>query len=288
MRRSVIAAVLAILLCSPLPSRGQAVVIDPSQIAASAVNAADQLDYMFDQLGELAHLGDQLSTVRGYIDEVFGDDGVGGKTISILNDLGTLDRLTQSYMSTIKSTEQLAQTMREMEQFRLSDANMMLTYLRQMKSQAEMAIETAKSIINTLGFSRKEKKDEVDRIIDEMEKELDKMQDMVEIEAEATQIATSLTDFSDYLDETLEGDDYVQTLEVYGSLDEAGEGGLGIISLILGLLTIVSAVWGYIIYSRGSIPGDPVADNVMFRVAAGFAAGLVALEFISYVMGFNL
>ena len=288
MRRSVIAVALVILLCSPLPSRGQAVVIDPSQIAASAVNAADQLDYMFDQLGELAHLGDQLSTVRGYIDEVFGDDGVGGKTISILNDLGTLDRLTQSYMSTIKSTEQLAQTMREMEQFRLSDANMMLTYLRQMKSQAEMAIETAKSIINTLGFSRKEKKDEVDRIIDEMEKELDKMQDMVEIEAEATQIATSLTDFSDYLDETLEGDDYVQTLEVYGSLDEAGEGGLGIISLILGLLTIVSAVWGYIIYSRGSIPGDPVADNVMFRVAAGFAAGLVALEFISYVMGFNL
>lgn len=288
MRRSVIAVVLVILLCSPLPSRGQAVVIDPSQIAASAVNAADQLDYMFDQLGELAHLGDQLSTVRGYIDEVFGDDGAGGKTISILNDLGTLDRLTQSYMSTIRSTEQLAQTMREMEQFRLSDANMMLTYLRQMKSQAEMAIETAKSIINTLGFSRKEKKDEVDRIIDEMEKELDKMQDMVEIEAEATQIATSLTDFSDYLDETLEGDDYVQTLEVYGSLDEAGEGGLGIISLILGLLTIVSAVWGYIIYSRGSIPGDPVADNVMFRVAAGFAAGLVALEFISYVMGFNL
>lgn len=288
MRRSVIVAALVILLCSPLPSRGQAVVIDPSQIAASAVNAADQLDYMFDQLGELAHLGDQLSTVRGYIDEVFGDDGVGGKTISILNDLGTLDRLTQSYMSTIRSTEQLAQTMREMEQFRLSDANMMLTYLRQMKSQAEMAIETAKSIINTLGFSRKEKKDEVDRIIDEMEKELDKMQDMVEIEAEATQIATSLTDFSDYLDETLEGDDYVQTLEVYGSLDEAGEGGLGIISLILGLLTIVSAVWGYIIYSRGSIPGDPVADNVMFRVAAGFAAGLVALEFISYVMGFNL
>lgn len=288
MRRSVIAAALVVLLCSPLPSRGQAVVIDPSQIAASAVNAADQLDYMFDQLGELAHLGDQLSTVRGYIDEVFGDDGVGGKTISILNDLGTLDRLTQSYMSTIRSTEQLAQTMREMEQFRLSDANMMLTYLRQMKSQAEMAIETAKSIINTLGFSRKEKKDEVDRIIDEMEKELDKMQDMVEIEAEATQIATSLTDFSDYLDETLEGDDYVQTLEVYGSLDEAGEGGLGIISLILGLLTIVSAVWGYIIYSRGSIPGDPVADNVMFRVAAGFAAGLVALEFISYVMGFNL
>ena len=105
-----------------LTAAAQQIVIDPSQIAASATNAAEQVDYMLDQLGELAHLGDQLSTMRGYIDEVFGDDGVGGKTISILQDLGTLDRLTQSYMSTIRSTEQLARTMEQMGQYRLSDA----------------------------------------------------------------------------------------------------------------------------------------------------------------------
>lgn len=266
----------------------QQVVIDPSQIAASATNAAEQVDYMLDQLGELAHLGDQLSTVRGYIDEVFGDDGVGGKTISILQDLGTLDRLTQSYMNTIRSTEQLAKTMEQMGQLRLSDANMMLTYLRQMKTQAEMAIETAKSIINTMGFSRKEKKDEVDRLIGEMEENLKKMNTMVEIEAEATAIATSLTDFVEYLDNSMSGRDYIQTMEVYGSLTEAGKGSMGIVSLILGLLTIISVAWGYLIYSRGSIAGDPVADNVMFRIAAGFFMGLVMLEMISFVMGFNL
>ena len=266
----------------------QQVVIDPSQIAASATNAAEQVDYMLDQLGELAHLGDQLSTVRGYIDEVFGDDGVGGKTISILQDLGTLDRLTQSYMNTIRSTEQLAKTMEQMGQLRLSDANMMLTYLRQMKTQAEMAIETAKSIINTMGFSRKEKKDEVDRLIGEMEENLKKMNTMVEIEAEATAIATSLTDFVEYLDNSMSGRDYIQTMEVYGSLTEAGEGSVGIVSLILGLLTIISVAWGHLIYSRGSIAGDPVADNVMFRIAAGFFMGLVMLEMISFVMGFNL
>ena len=266
----------------------QQVVIDPSQIAASATNAAEQVDYMLDQLGELAHLGDQLSTVRGYIDEVFGDDGVGGKTISILQDLGTLDRLTQSYMNTIRSTEQLAKTMEQMGQLRLSDANMMLTYLRQMKTQAEMAIETAKSIINTMGFSRKEKKDEVDRLIGEMEENLKKMNTMVEIEAEATAIATSLTDFVEYLDNSMSGRDYIQTMEVYGSLTEAGEGSVGVVSLILGLLTIISVAWGYLIYSRGSISGDPVADNVMFRIAAGFFMGLVMLEMISFVMGFNL
>ena len=266
----------------------QQVVIDPSQIAASATNAAEQVDYMLDQLGELAHLGDQLSTMRGYIDEVFGDDGVGGKTISILQDLGTLDRLTQSYLSTIRSTEQLAKTMEQMGQFRLSDANMMLTYLRQMKNQAEMAIETAKHILGTMGFSRKEKKDEVDKLIEEMEENLDKMNAMVEIEAEATAIATSLTDFVEYLDNSMDGRDYIQTMEVYGSLTDAGENSMGVLSLILALLGIISTAWGYLIYARGSIPGDPVADNVFFRIAAGLFMGVVMLEMISYVMGFNL
>ena len=285
MRR--LAALIAALAVT-LTAGAQQIVIDPSQIAASATNAAEQVDYMLDQLGELAHLGDQLSTVRGYIDEVFGEDGVGGKTISILQDLGTLDRLTQSYLSTIRSTEQLARTMEQMGQLRLSDANMMLTYLRQMKNQAEMAIETAKHILGTMGFSRKEKKDEVDKLIEEMEENLDKMNAMVEIEAEATAIATSLTDFVEYLDNSMDGRDYIQTMEVYGSLTDAGENSMGVLSLILALLGIISTAWGYLIYARGSIPGDPVADNVFFRIAAGLFMGVVMLEMISYVMGFNL
>ena len=280
------ALISALILC--FTAAAQEIVIDPSQIAASATNAAEQVDYMLDQLGELAHLGDQLSTMRGYIDEVFGDDGVGGKTISILQDLGTLDRLTQSYLSTIRSTEQLAKTMEQMGQFRLSDANMMLTYLRQMKNQAEMAIVTAKHILGTMGFSRKEKKDEVDKLIEEMEENLDKMNAMVEIEAEATAIATSLTDFVEYLDNSMDGRDYIQTMEVYGSLSDAGENSMGVLSLILALLGIISTAWGYLIYARGSIPGDPVADNVFFRIAAGLFMGVVMLEMISYVMGFNL
>ena len=280
------ALITALILC--ITASAQEIVIDPSQIAASATNAAEQVDYMLDQLGELAHLGDQLSTVRGYIDEVFGEDGVGGKTISILQDLGTLDRLTQSYMSTIKSTEQLAKTMEQMGQFRLADANMILTYLRQMKSQAEMAIETAKHIMNTLGFSRKDKKDEVEKIITQMEEDLQKMNTMVEIEAEATAIATSLADFMEYIDNSMDGKDYIQTMEVYGSLTDAGEHSMGVASLILGLLTLLSAAWGYVIYSRGSIAGDPVADNVMFRIAAGFFMGLVMIELLSQVIGFNL
>ena len=48
----------------------QAVVIDPSQIAASAINVADQIDYAIDQIGELANLGDKLKGVKEYVDDV--------------------------------------------------------------------------------------------------------------------------------------------------------------------------------------------------------------------------
>ena len=54
MRR--LAALIAALAVT-LTAGAQQIVIDPSQIAASATNAAEQVDYMLDQLGELAHLG---------------------------------------------------------------------------------------------------------------------------------------------------------------------------------------------------------------------------------------
>ena len=69
--KRVIRTSLPTFLCAFLwlvPVKAQEVVIDPSQIAASASNAADQIDFMFDQLGELASLTDKLAwgeEVRG-------------------------------------------------------------------------------------------------------------------------------------------------------------------------------------------------------------------------------
>ena len=77
MRRFRIIAAVICLLCG-IHLNAQQVVIDPSQIAASAANAAEQIDYMLDQLGELAHLGDQMNSMREHIDNVFGEDGIGG------------------------------------------------------------------------------------------------------------------------------------------------------------------------------------------------------------------
>ena len=283
-------AILAIiaLLCTPRISRAQAVVIDPSQIAASAVNAADQLDYMFDQLGELAHLGDQMNTMREHINNVFGEDGIGGKTISILQDLGTLQRLTESYNSTMKMTEMYAKQMKELEQFRLSDANMMLSYLNSMKTQVELAIETAKKILNTMGFSKMEKKQEVEKLIGEMEDNLLNMERVMEVEMQATIMAEGLNDFMDIVDKDLSSQEYVAAKQGYGSQQSAASGSLGVISLILGLLGIASCALGYHLFVSGGIAGDPTSEQVFIRIGEAFLAAMVTINIIASLFHINL
>ena len=288
MRRCTLTLFLAGLLCFPFITRAQAVVIDPSQIAASAVNAADQLDYMFDQLGELAHLGDQMNTMREHINNVFGEDGIGGKTISLLQDLGTLQRLTESYNSTMKMTEMYARQMKEMEHFRLSDANMMLSYLNSMKTQVELAIETAKKILNTLGFSKMEKKQEVEQLIQEMEDNLSSMEKVMEVEVQATIMAEGLNDFMDVVDRDLRSQEYVSAKQGYGSQQGAASGSLGVISLILGLLGIASCALGYHLFVSGGIAGDPTSEQVFIRIGEAFLAATVTINIIASIFHINL
>ena len=288
MRRWTLTLFLAGLLCFPIITRAQAVVIDPSQIAASAVNAADQLDYMFDQLGELAHLGDQMNTMREHINNVFGEDSIGGKTISLLQDLGTLQRLTESYNSTMKMTEMYARQMKEMEHFRLSDANMMLSYLNSMKTQVELAIETAKKILNTLGFSKMEKKQEVEQLIQEMEDNLSSMEKVMEVEVQATIMAEGLNDFMDVVDRDLSSQEYVSAKQGYGSQQGAASGSLGVISLILGLLGIASCALGYHLFVSGGIAGDPTSEQVFIRIGEAFLAATVTINIIASLFHINL
>ena len=288
MRRWTLTLFLAGLLCFPVITRAQAVVIDPSQIAASAVNAADQLDYMFDQLGELAHLGDQMNTMREHINNVFGEDGIGGKTISLLQDLGTLQRLTESYNSTMKMTEMYARQMKEMEHFRLSDANMMLSYLNSMKTQVELAIETAKKILNTLGFSKMEKKQEVEQLIQEMEDNLSSMEKVMEVEVQATIMAEGLNDFMDVVDRDLSSQEYVSAKQGYGSQQGAASGSLGVISLNLGLLGIASCALGYHLFVSGGIAGDPTSEQVFIRIGEAFLAATVTINIIASLFHINL
>ena len=286
MRRSIIIA--ALLAVCPFAVRAQQVVIDPSQIAASATNAANQIDYMLDQLGELAHLGDQMNTMREHIDNVFGEDGIGGKAISVMQDLGTLARLTESYNSTIKMTEAYLRQMQEMERYKLSDANMMLSYLNSMKTQVELAIETAKKILNTMGFSKAEKKKEIEDIIDQMDANLAKMEKIMQIETQSTMMAEGMNEFMDFIDQEMSAEDFIEAKKPYGTASGAASGTLGVISLILGLLGIASCALGYHLFVSGGIAGDPTSEQVFIRIGEAFLAAMVAINIIARLFNINI
>lgn len=285
MRRAVL-VLLAVLAHAVLSA--QQVVIDPSQIAASATNAAEQVDYMIDQLGELAYMGEQLGTVKSYIDEIFGEDGVAGKAITVLEDLGTLERLTASCNSTIRQTRRYAEVMNELGRYRLTDASTMLSYLVSVRNSMEMGLETARHIINTLGFSKKEKKEELDLLIGQMEQRLSQMEKVMEIETRATIMAEGITQMSGFLDENLDPEEYVLSRRSAGTLKDAGKGTLGVMSVILALLGIVSGAYGMLVFVRGGISGDPFADNIFIRIAVGVIGGLALISLIAMASGLNL
>ena len=282
----IIAAVVA-LFCMVTAS-AQQIVIDPSQIAASATNAAEQIDYMLDQLGELAHLGDQMSSMREHIDNVFGDDGVGGKTIGVLEDLGTLKRLTEAFNATVRMTETYAKQMQQLQQFRLTDANIMLNYLNTMKDYAELAVETARKLLGTLGFSRKEKKDELERLVTTLENQMKEAEQKMEMEIQATIFAEGLTEFIDQIDAQMGSDDFIIAKQAYGSSTSAITSTVGVVSLLFVIAAALLTGFAYWVFIRGGIAGDPTADEVILRVVLGFLGGMVLLKFITLYTGIAL
>lgn len=287
MSRCRITAILLALLCG-LHASAQQVVIDPSQIAASATNAAEQVDYMLDQLGELAHLGDQMSTLREHIDNVFGEDGVGGKAVSVMEDLGTLTRLTAAFNSTISMTQDYAEQLRQLEQFRMSDANIMLNYLTTMQDYAENAVETARKLLGTLGFSKKEKKDELEKIIADLEGKMKETEQKIQMEVEATIFAEGLTEFIEQIDSRMGADDFILSKQGFGSATSATKSTLGTISLLFVVAAAFLSGFAYWVFNRGGIAGDPTADEVMLRVVTGFLGGMALLRLVTLFTGQGL
>lgn len=285
--RKIITTILLTVLWSVCAS-AQEVVIDPTQIAASALNVLDQIDYAIDQIDELADMGGKLGNLKGHLDNVFGEDGIGGKAISLMQDLGTLERLTKTYDSIMKSAVRYAALMKEMESFRMSDVNVLLSYLNTSRNTAELAVATAKKILASVGLSKGEKKEELDKLIRELEEQLEALDDTMEIEIEATLMAEGLDDFMELLDDDFSVEQFVSSKQEYGERKSAAGRSLGVITAILMLLGIVAVAYGYVIYLRGGIAGDPTAQNVFIRIGVALFACMFILQLLSHVFHLNL
>lgn len=287
MRRLYVILSLLMFLFFSQKGSAQAVVIDPSQIAASAINVADQIDYAIDQLGELANLGDKLKGVKDYVDDVFGEDGIGGKAIGMMQDLGTLQRLTEQFNSSLQQFEQYSKYIKETEQYGLSEANTLLLYLNNAKRSATMAVEMANKILSTLGLTKKEKKDEIERLTDELEEQMRLTDELVFTEIETSIAAEGFCQMIDQIDASMTSDEYVQSGKSLGTVESSARGSVGLISLILGLLGVGSLAWGYLHYVRGSMVGDSTADLAFIRIGVAMLAGVVVLNILAATFGFK-
>ncbi|MBQ0086722.1 MAG: hypothetical protein KBS72_03440 [Bacteroidales bacterium] len=265
----------------------QAVVIDPSQIAASAINVADQIDYAIDQIGELANLGDKLKGVKEYVDDVFGEDGIGGKAIGMMEDLGTLQRLTEAFNMSIQSFEQYAAYIKETEKYGISEANTLLMYLNSAKKDATMAVDVAKKILGTLGLTKKEKKDELEKLTKELEDQARLTSEVISMEIETSIAAEGFCQFIDDMDQMMTSQDYVASGQSYGTMTSSAKGTVGLISLLLGLLGVASLAWGYLHYVRGTMVGDSSADLAFMRIGIAMLAGVVVLNILATTFGFK-
>lgn len=285
MKRAVFTLVFILMLFASPKAFCQQVVIDPSQIAASATSAAEQIDFMIDQLGELTSLTDKLSGVKQYVDDVFGEDGIGGKALSVLEDLGALQRLTEAFNSNLNSIKIYSEYIEESKKFGLSEANTLLMYLNTSKQEAQQAVEVARRLLQTLGFTKKEKKDEIEKITRELEESLANLEDMIEIETQTSMEAQSFCQFMDFLDKNMTSQGYVESLSAYGTPQGAARGTMGLVSLLLGLLGVACTAWGYLHYIRGSMVGDSSADLALLRVGIALLSGVVILNIISSTFG---
>lgn len=287
MRRLYVILPFLMLLLFSQKGNAQAVVIDPSQIAASAINVADQIDYAIDQLGELANLGDKLKGVKEYVDDVFGEDGIGGKAIGMMQDLGTLQRLTEQFNNSLLQFEQYSKYIKETEQYGLSEANTLLLYLNNAKRNATMAIELANKILSTLGLTKKEKKDEIEKLTKELEEQMRLTDELVFTEIETSIAAEGFCQMLDQIDAAMTSEEYVESGKSLGTMESSARGSVGLISLILGLLGVASLAWGYLHYVRGTMVGDSSADLAFMRIGIAMLAGVVVLNILAATFGFK-
>ena len=125
-------------------------------------------------------------------------------------------------------------------------------------------------------------------MIAELEEDLKKTGTAIEIEYEASLMAQGLDDFVKVIDDGTSSEEFVEAKKGYGDKTEAAGRSLGFISSVLMLLIAVATAYGYVLYLRGGISGDPKAEMVFVRIGVALFAGMFFLNLLSRIFNLTL
>jgi len=252
-------------------SNAQEVVIDPSMIASAAANSAEQIDYMIEQISHLTDLGDKITGIRSYIDDIFPEEGE--KIMSLLGELGTLEDLSVAYSRSVKATSDGISALKTMKKAGIGDINSILELLSENKRLTEQMIQRSRAILHQAGFSKMEKKQQIESICQEMEKNTQEVEDIIFIQQRISHNVQGLDSFLNCVN------DFTNSRNTKTQKEGFSLGGFTrILSTILMLIGIFSLMWGYRIYLQGD-------GTVFLRIACGILCGVIFLGVLSKLFG---
>ena len=247
----------------------QDIVIDPSQIAASAENTAEQIDYMIRQIGELTSLGDKVAGLRQYAEDSFGGDLAGAA--DLLRSLGTIDRLMKAYSERISLISEVSSQASLLSKEGITGTAALLELLQESVAQARHTIESCRKILLEKGFTKKEKKDMVEKLADDLEDGSRLLRESSGIETQIALNAKAIADLSNMVQKSITDHPRQVTTSARTPLT-------GTISIALMLCAAASLTWGYSRHCQGD-------DNVFIRIGAGVLVCVTVLGIISRVFG---
>lgn len=247
----------------------QEIVIDPSQIAASAENTAEQIDYMIRQINEITSLGDKVSSLREYAQNSFGEDLAGAA--ELLRSLGTLDRLAAAYSERIDMIASVSKQAGLLSKEGLSNITALADLLEQSISSAKQSVDACRRILSERGFTKKEKKDMIESIVKDIENGTTMLRETSSIETGIALNAKAISDLCSI------AENHIGEEQAPARMSQSARV-TGMISVVLMLCAVVSLVWGYSRHCQGD-------DNVFIRIGAGILACIIILGVLSRVFG---
>lgn len=252
--------------------QGASVVVDPTQIAASASDAATALETSLSLLEQLGMAKEKIDSMRNSISDFFDEDGVGGRFIDTMQDVGRLQRLIEDLNQTIEMAVSYNQSLSELENWGVEVPVHELRFAVLIQEELNASFEILKSLLGSPG-SRKSKKDATD----EFERRIKEVKAEIAIKqlehARSLQIANTVREVDAFLDMALSTDSFVEHYRDLGTVQKSSNKLFSILTLLLGFVGICATVWGFILSFRGDEAGTSERSTWFIRVGVAMCVG---------------
>lgn len=313
-----VAAVCVLLFAgSQKAARAQWAVFDPAQTLQSMMDAFQQLMSTLDQLDVLDESLFDFKGMKEWFDKSFGEGSSYQQIRAFAQDLQMLQQMANSLNMQMKACEQYISLFQQWGSYGYNP-NMITQMIYQVNSTLQTVqrmIDMGDKILRDTGLTRAEKKQEVDKLVLQIDREAYVKRVLLEYEMKSLEEARAALQFDNFLmgrnpDEglnvigsaagtgeaavvtdnlTQRDEGSVTVAEAVGdaadnnNLRNAWKNGFSVVSILMAFLAIFSVVVAFVRYSRG----DHGSERMFVRIAVACVAVVIVLSVLTRFVGFG-